>query len=150
MSRIVIGKLGKEEPTSTTDYEPHPADVGAALEALEMIGDIQYETIDNYIRINEMNMYVLIKQTLLAQSRELAEIKGKLKEYESIHIGIDVGFKDLTGISIMQIEKEQIYILYGKALAQGSEEHITLIDLIKLKRQDNFVELKPKELSSDE
>jgi len=78
MSRIVIGKLGKEEPTSTTDYEPHPADVGEALEIMSKPHG--YERGNYYIDKNEI---AVVKQTLIAQARELVEFR---KEYIPVKV----------------------------------------------------------------
>ena len=72
--------------------------------------------------------------------KELSSVAMKEKfsvsEYENISIGLDVGYKDNTAISIMQLEKDSAYCLYSKIFPQGSEVSIKLSDLIKQKKVD--------------
>ena len=77
--------------------------------------------------------------------QELAEIKGKIREYESITIGLDIGITDNAAISIAQVNKDSLYQLYGKTYKGGDEDCIKLVDLLKLKETTNFKALSDKE-----
>ena len=75
---------------------------------------------------------------LVAQNkdREITKLKKELAEYESVSIGIDVGFKDATAIMIAHPDENGTYILHSKTYQPGDEEYIKLKDLIELKHKE--------------
>ena len=78
MSRIVIGKLGKEEPTSTTDYESHPAEVSEAVELeFEHFGKFKTGFLDGEVaeKLKDRFDWKEFKSKVIAQAQELAELK---------------------------------------------------------------------------
>lgn len=74
--------------------------------------------------------------------KRIKELEKELNEYKSISIGLDIGNNDGTAISIMQIMPDHLYCLYNQIFPCNSEKAIRLDELIKSKKESDFIEFK--------